>query len=95
MHFSVSSAVFASCICNPENRLLAMVEWSENSFKPKSGLSMHICVPSLSHHFTDLMDSSRTPDRRADLSSTQRNFLHAIVDREEDEKMDCLTFYDF
>lgn len=95
MCFSISSAVFASCICNPRDRLLVLVEWSQNSFKIKSGLSMHICFPSLPHHFTELRDSSRTPDRCADLSSTQRNFHHAIVDRQEDEKMDCLTFCDF
>lgn len=75
MHFSISSAMSVSCICNPGNRFLVLVEWPKSSFKPKSGLSMHICVPSLPHHFTDLRNPRRTPDRWADLSFYPKN-LH-------------------
>lgn len=93
MHFSINSVVFASCICNLGNRLLVLVDWLENSFKPKSGHIVYICIPSLPHCFTDLRDSSRTPSTCVDLSFDPKNLPK--VDRQKDEKMDWLTFYYF
>lgn len=40
-----------------EQALRFSVEWPENSFKPESGPSVHICIPALPHRFTVSGDS--------------------------------------